>query len=272
MNNSVPNFSEIASYYSQLVLLVGPPRSGTTWLNRELCNATNAFPFLPECTLLTQQVELYGRTLHYCDPQRFNAYFANKQNLQAYYRENVARLLNQIAAINQSPNADILVLKDPGLSLYLDELKDIFPPYRLIVLVRDPRDVLASMKNVMYRKQKQWDVQDSSTQLFSYYHKIGDYQQRADQDCLIVRYEDMVAGKIAVLRDFLNQPVLQNLFRDSNIATVRDQLSTTDPFYSDLYLQPTTQKKVGSYKEILSADEVRHIEFVYSGVMQRWGY
>jgi hypothetical protein len=274
VSNFISNFSESASLkdYSRLVLLAGPPRSGTTWLNRELCNETNVFPFLPECTLLTQQVELYSRTLHYCDPQRFNAYFADKQNLQAYYRKNVVRMLNQIVAINRKPKADTLILKDPGLSLYLDEIKDLFPPYKMIVLVRDPRDVLASMKNVTHRKQKQWDLQDASIQLFSYYHKIGNYQQHADQDCITVRYEDLVVGKTATLQDFLHQPVLQNVFRDSNIAAVRDQLSTTDPFFSDLYLQPTTQKQVGSYREILSVDEVRHVESVYSGVIQRWGY
>lgn len=258
--------------YSSLILLAGPPRSGTTWLNRELCNEVNMFPFLPECTLLTQQVELYSRTLNHCDPQRFLAYFGNKQNLLIYYRKNVARLLNQTASLHRKPKATTLVLKDPNLTLYLAEVKDLFPPHKLIVLVRDPRDVLASMKNVIVRKQMKWDLQAEANQLFSYYHSIANLQQQEVQNCLFVRYEDIVAGTTAALQDFLQQPVLQNTSHNKDVNNVREQLDEADPFFSELYLQPTTSKKIGSYRDILSDDEVRHIEAVYSGVIKHWHY
>ena len=258
--------------YSELIVVTGPPRSGTTWLHREICGEKNSFSFLPECTLLTQQVELYSRTLKYCDPQRFNAYFSSKQNLLDYYRGNVHRLINQVAALNKTADAKNLVLKDPELSLYLDEMEVLFPRHKLIVLVRDPRDVLASMKNVTIKKQIQWDVKDAANQLFSYYFHIGNFQKLAVRNCLFVRYEDLVVGKIGALQVFLQQPVLQNAFSDNDIATVRDQLDAADPFFSDLYLQPTTKRKVGSYLEILSDDEVRHIEAVYSGVISHWQY
>lgn len=258
--------------YSTLVLLAGPPRSGTTWLNREICSGAEAFPFISECTLLTQQVELYSRTLHYCDQQRFNAYFLNKENLLSYYRDNVIRLLDLVAKINNRPGAELLVLKDPELSLYLDELRDLFPPFKLIVLVRDPRDVLASMKNVAARKQVPWDVQDAAARLFSYYYRIGNHQQQADRDAIFVRYEDLVAGGLVEVRAFLQQTVVRSASGESEMKAVGEQLSASDPFFSELYLQPTTQKKVGSYKEILSSEEIAHIEAVYSGVLERWAY
>jgi hypothetical protein len=154
----------------------------------------------------------------------------------------------------------------------LAEVVDLFPPHKLIVLVRDPRDVLASMKNVVTRKKANWDVQEEATRLFPYYHHIANFQQEGGQGCLFVRYEDLVVGETAALRDFLQQPVLQNIFRDNNAANVRDQIDDADPFFSELYLQPTTQKKIGSYRHALSKEEIRHIEAVYSGVIQHWRY
>jgi len=258
--------------YAELIVVCGPPRSGTTWLNRELCNVPTAFPFLPECTLITQQVELYNRTLHYCDPQRFQAYFSNKQNLLNYYRTNVARLVDQVAIINQKPGANSLVLKDPCLCLYLEVLKDLFPPHRLIVIVRDPRDVLASMKNVTAKKKQNWNVKEAAKEMLNYYNQIGSHQLRADKDSIFLRYEDLVVGQSIILQDFLQQKNENVAFAQADASNVRVSLDSSDPFFSELYLQPTTSEKIGTFNKILSGNEIYHIESVYSGVMQRWGY
>lgn len=258
--------------YTELIILCGPPRSGTTWLNRELCNMPTAFPFLPECTLITQQIELYSRTLHSCDPQRFQAYFANQQNLLNYYCANVARLVDQVAILNQKLGANTLVLKDPCLCLYLDVLKDLLPHHRLIVLVRDPRDVLASMKIVTAKKKKRWNVKEAAMELLNYYGQIGYHQQRTDKDSIFLRYEDIVVGQNTIIQDFLQKKNDGVAFTQADVSAVRNRLDLSDPFFSELYLQPTTSEKIGSYAKILSVNEIYYIESVYSGVMQRWGY
>ncbi len=258
---------------SKLVLLAGPPRSGTTWLNREICGAKNSFGFLPECTLLTQQIELYSRTLHYCDKQRFSAYFANEQGLLDYYRDNVFRFLDRIVRINANPGADMLVLKDPELTLYLDDIKGLFPPYKLLVLIRDPRDVLASMKRVNARKQQEaWNVQNAATHVFSYYYRIDMYQPSAEQNTMMVRYEDLVEEGLESVYAFLQLPHTRNTESESRMRELGEKLDVADPFFSELYLQPTTQDRVGSYKKTLSDEEIEHIEMVYAGVLQRWRY
>ena len=115
--------NHIPRQYADLIIICGPPRSGTTWLNRELCKLPTVFQFLPECTLITQQIELYSRTLHYCEPQRFHAYFSNQQNLLYYYRTNITKLVDQVATLNKRTNYSTLVLKDPCLCLYLNDIK-----------------------------------------------------------------------------------------------------------------------------------------------------
>lgn len=258
--------------YSELIILCGPPRSGTTWLSRELCNAPTAFPFLPECTFLTQQVELYHRTRHYSDRQRVEAYFASEQNVLDYFRANIAKLIDQAARFNPKADARTLVLKDPGICFYLMDLNDVLPPHKLVVLVRDPRDVLASMKNVMAKKQQRWDISSATEELLNYYYQISNHRQRVEKDCIFVRYEDIVVGQSAVLQDFLKLPFATVAASGDGIATVRERLDSSDPFFSELYLRPTTAAKVGSYAKILTSKEIRHIETACAAIIRQWDY
>jgi len=258
--------------YSELIVLCGPPRSGTTWLGRELCNAPTAFPFLPECTFLTQQIELYHRTRHYSDRQRVEAYFASEQNMLDYFRANVAKLIDQAARLNPKAGARTLVLKDPGICFYLMDMEDLLPPHKLVVLVRDPRDVLASMKNVVAKKQQKWDISSATEELLNYYYQIGNHRQRVGKGCIFVRYEDLVVGKSVVLQDFLKLPLATVATSDDGIANVRERLDSSDPFFSELYLQPTTAEKVGSFAKMLTRKEIRHIETVCAAIIRQWDY
>lgn len=257
--------------YTELIIICGPPRSGTTWLSRQLCNLPTAFPFLPECTLITQQVEQY-RFMKSYEPKRFQAYFGTQENLLNFYRETVTRLINQVANLNQKTGAKTLVLKDPLLCLCLEDIKEVMPPHKLVVLLRDPRDVMASMKNVTIRKNQKWNVRKEAHELLRYYNQIRSHQQRADRDNIFLRYEDIVVGQTSFLHDFLRQGSENKTFFQASATTVGDEIDSSDPFFSELYLQPTTSERIGSYTKILSVIEIGYIEDVFSGVMQQWNY
>lgn len=257
--------------YDELVVVCGPPRSGTTWLQRELCSARGTFRFMPECSLVTQQVELYHRTLRYCDPQRFAAYFGDREFLLAYFRANIARLIDRAAMLNQTGDARILVIKDPCLSLYLEDLGDLLPPHRLIVLVRNPLDVVASMKTVAGRRKERWRPAAVAGGLLQYYLRIGQHASRAGRDCLLLRYEDVVTGDRQALRDFLGDIRLADHVATDTTA-VAARLDSRDPFFSEHYLRPTTSERIGAYRKTLSLSEIVRIETMYSGIMRDWNY
>jgi len=256
-----------------LVVVVGPPRSGTTWLYRELCDHDSAFPFLPECTLLTQQIALYDTTLRYSDRQRLVHFFSEPKILAAYYRASITRMLNLVVRINSEPRATRLVLKDSELSIYLEALKDLFPPHKVVALIRDPRDVLASMKNVAARKGGGWNVDDVATQLYNHYAKIESFKELAPSNAVFLRYEDLVSDGLAPVQKFLGLPAAARtgLNEDGN-DHLKTRLDVADPFFSELYLQATTSKKIGSYKSVLSQEEIAKIESTYSGILHRWRY
>lgn len=87
-----------------------------------------------------------------------------------------------------------------------------------------------------------------------------------------LRYEDIVTGKNTILQNFLQQNNENIAFTQKDVLAVRDRLDVSDPFFSELYLQPTIAKKIGSYTKILSKLEICYIECVFSKVMQHWGY
>jgi len=255
-----------------LAIVAGPPRSGTTWLNREICDRPGWGTLLPECTLLTQQIALYNRTHLFCDAARFGAYFGTKAALRALYHGITAEMLGLIADINHLNSADVLVLKDPELSLYLDDLDDLLPAHKLVCLVRDPRDVIASMKKVALRKAEVWDARKTSEWVFRYYWGIQNFAQNAGPNAVFVRYEDAVAGGLDGVRDFLGQDRAPFVATQGDYASVKSSLDRKDPFFSDLYLKPTSQEAVGSYKRLLVSAEIKVIEHMYSSLMAKWGY
>ncbi len=257
---------------SELIVVCGPPRSGTTWLTRELCNAPTAYSFLPECTFLTQQIELYHRTRHYADIQRITAYFGSAVNVLDYFKANVRVLIENAIEINPKVEANTLILKDPNICFYLKDLNEILPTHKLVVLVRDPRDVIASMKSVTLKKNQTWNVKIAASDLLNYYYQIENHHQRGDTNCIFVRYEDLVLEEMANLFGFLHLQVPLVSAANAALTGVREQLDPTDPFFSEFYLRPTTAERVGSYASVLTRSEIRHIEKTYSVIIRRWNY
>lgn len=257
--------------YDDLLVVCGPPRSGTTWLQRELCSAPGAFRFLPECSLVTQQVELYHRTAHHCDLQRFAAYFGDREFLRAYCRDNIARLIDRAALLNQSENARTLILKDPSLCLYLGDLGDVLPPHRLVVLMRNPLDVIASMKAVTGRQKEKWRINSVASELLQYYLQINRHAARSDSGCLFIRYEDVVTGNRQALSGILEDIGLTDRVV-ADTATVAAKLDASDPFFSEHYLRATTSERIGAYRKTLSLFEIMLIETMYADIMRDWNY
>jgi hypothetical protein len=226
---------------------------------------------MPECSLVTQQVELYHRTVHYCDPLRFSAYFGDQEFLRDYSRNNIARLINRAALLNQSGSARTLILKDPCLCLYLEDLDDVLPSHRLIVLMRNPLDVIASMKEVIRRQRKKWRINSVASELLQFYLQINRHAARPDSGCLFLRYEDVVTGNRHALSGILEIIGLTDHVA-SDKATVAAKLDASDPFFSEHYLRATTSERIGSYQKTLSLFEIVLIETMYADIMRNWNY
>jgi Sulfotransferase family len=142
---------ELADYQGQnLVFVVGSPRSGTSWLQRMLS-------FHPKVRAGTESMVFYN----YVGPQlrawrnemrilqkgrdRINglaAYFRD-QEYREILREYMLSLLTPMIA-NLGPG-EVFVEKTPGHAIFIGEIIEMLPKCRIVHIMRDARDVVASM-------------------------------------------------------------------------------------------------------------------------------
>lgn len=253
-----------------IIFIAGPPRSGTTLLNRIMSGCVELGRFLPECTYLTKEIEHYANILLYSDEERFGTYFGNEENLRKCFQQIIDAHLITLIANAGIDVSSVLILKDPVLGLYVDQAIKIFPDdTKFIITIRDPRDVLASMKNVRAKQKKKWDVVSESTDVFNYYYKPRLAADGKPDAIHFIKYEEIVESKFDELSSFLGVEIKENLSTDGNS---RLAINKDDPFYSPLYDKPIQRGRVGSYKKMLNRRELRHISRVFSGVMAHWGY
>jgi hypothetical protein len=128
-----------------LVFIVGCPRSGTTWLQR-LLGSHSAIRTGPESDIFSKYT---GRAIRAFRADRDRPRF---KGLQCYLSEAEFLVLQRsfiLQALKKVLNplgpGEIFLEKTPEHALYIGDINACFPEARFIHLLRDPRDVAASL-------------------------------------------------------------------------------------------------------------------------------
>jgi len=241
----------------QPVFVCGAPRSGTTLLLSLICTSKAANPFSAECDYFTGLVHpfIVGRNrfdLH------TNCYFASLQDFEHYHAEIMRRILTDIWRFLEQPAK--LVLKDPGMTRYANIILKLLPEARMVLTVRDPKDVIASRVSIELRRmgsEEQADISDDFiAAICREYNAVHEYIMPLDAESLqrihIVPYEQLVEGAcLPALASFLDlgdiNPEL--LWKRS---VVLGQRKSHSEWVSPLYGQKMTTQSIGRYKGVLS--------------------
>lgn len=126
------------------VLLVGAPRSGTSWLQNMLLSHP-ACCGGQESHLLASMAHLqrdFERKAGFTRPHGVAAYLTRTEFINAL--RDMWRTTFR-GTIEQSPGAGVLIEKTPDHALHLDLAREILPHCKVIHLVRDSRSVMASL-------------------------------------------------------------------------------------------------------------------------------
>lgn len=194
----------------QLVFLVGPPRSGTTWLQSLLGNHPDI--------ATAQESHLFN---HFLGPlidswhhmEKFEdgrggiglpAYFTTPA-FRSLLRDFVHTTFSQVPEYHERA---YFLEKTPDHIRNLAQIKTIIPEARIIVLVREPSDVIESMLNASKGWGRNWAPQSivSAIRQFSYFAKKGmqDLSMLDSSDYILVKYEALKKDPVAVVRDVLS--------------------------------------------------------------------
>jgi hypothetical protein len=276
---------------NQKILLVGGAmRSGTTVIHRALCTAENTNPYITESWLIRDLMS----SLRMRAP-RFEIMgedqFGTMGNLNELVKMTIQMYLRMVSVRHRDP--DLLILKHPELSRYFLELAAMFPTMRFLAIIRDPRDVIVSM-----RKVRQKHIEDDSISPFARMKTIADLcgywashyahlvraEKRFGDRLQFLRYEDAmrdpksmiaeVGGRLGARYDLDAIPNFDK--KNAESATFKKELRDKDPFssafWSDLYTKSLSTERIGKFADVLKPEEIEEIQTRLKGLGERFQY
>lgn len=193
-----------------LVLLVGAPRSGTTWVQTMLASH-------PEVAS-PQETDLFQRYLQPLTEawrwqqrggppawaeRRFKGLPAvlSTDEFDAITRDYVAAILERAVALR--PGASIVLEKSPSTSLCADVIAELTPDARVVHILRDGRDVAASLLAASEGWGRWWAPRTLPDAARAWVRHVRGARQSRELGLryLEIRYEALVRGDTAALRD-----------------------------------------------------------------------
>jgi hypothetical protein len=239
------------------VFVCGAPRTGTTLLLSLICTSASANPFSAECDYFTALVHPYivGRNrfdLH------TNCYFASLGDFERYHADLMRRVLTDLWRFLDEPAK--LVLKDPGMTRYANIILKLLPEARMVVTLRDPKDVIASRVSIEMRRLGVVDPGAVSTEFVDSicreYNAVHEYiLPLPDEDLRrihFIRYEQLVQGQgLSDLAGFVGVGDFDTRLLWQRSVKMGERKVHSE-WVSPLYGQGMTSSSVGRYRQVLN--------------------
>ena len=266
-------------------LVGGCMRSGTSLMQAVLCCTEESNPQIHEAQYLTQLVHLYGYARRSFDRYLCH-YFQNLDELTAFHTERMRGFLDR--TLRRYHPANHLVLKNPEMTPLFPEFCKLLTDIKFIIVVRDPRDTIASMREVARRQEEQGEdtnltrMAGSAERLADRYNWYYAALTSASNDMfdsrrIVVRYEDIVQNTDCVvdelaaftglpLRGFDAAAGWRTLVDFNNLDLIKE------PFHSVLRGMSLSVSRIGRYTDHLTRDDIAVIERECSHMMKAYGY
>lgn len=262
-----------------LWLIGGAQRSGTTLLQTLVCNHLSAAPLLSEAHILFRLLETYG--LAKKDGEKTADFYADVEGLRRFYRQivdlHLADLATRHAALDQ------FVLKDPNFARLLPDLKELLPSARLLVTMRDPRDIAASFVQIGLRERalgrEVKNYTDRNIDFFckkikQAYQPLIDDPALTDQ-VLLIRYEALARTPDEVMAMVLAgvNGAAPAMARDLNTMRWLDpEKRHKASWISPLEEGPPSAANIGAYRTTLTTEETAKVQDRCAEIMAAFGY
>ena len=260
--------------------IISQPRAGSTLLQRLLATHPQiqtigepwlAIPFV----YALRETGISAEYIHISLAQGFGEFVAALPGgRREYFRE--ARLfLERLQDRISQPGKTWFVDKTPRYHLILDELAEMFPDAKFIVLWRNPLAVVASILNTW--KNGRFDLRFYEQDIFKGPLNILSFVQKRAVDLCEVRFEDLVVHPEAAVRritDFLEVPPLSALALPENDPLKQSRLGDKTGIhkFSGVSTAPTEEWK-SAFASPLRRHWARHyLDFLGAGPLARMGY
>lgn len=165
--------------------------------------------------------------------------------------------------------------KTPGHLVWLPQIHRLFPEARILLTIRDPRDVVLSYDDWWGRGRRDTEyLMQASAQVRHYLQHLLRPVPYAREQLLTVRYEELVSRPEKVTRsicEFLGVPFEPAMLEFYRCAPSGHQ-NAGDGDHHKLLRQPVTSGRVGRYRIEFSPAQIELIEQFLGDDLRLHGY
>lgn len=267
----------------QLIWMFGSPRTGSTWLSRMMAELDNQerwhepYVGLLFGSFIYERLEGNSKLLN-------NAGFIMGEPYREAWLDSVKNFVIEGATARYPNLGDdrYLVIKEPNGSLGAPLLLEATPESRLIFLIRDPRDVVASRLDAF--EKGSWSAQnrdfDTAEKLHAFtkhlaedYFKVVSQVQRAYEahpgKKVLVRYEDLRVDAAGTLENMYAALEIEADESRLEAAVARhswEQIPDSDKGSGKFY----RKAEPGGWREDLSREQIKLVGEITRPILSRY--
>lgn len=264
------------------IFIGGSPRSGTSLLQKILGNHPN-ISIGPEFDFMPSIIELYSRMCSGVDKGR-QSFFFDKVKLNQVFQNFINELFEEL----KDTETVYISEKTPSNALVFDKLIEFNKDFKLIFIVRNPKSIISSMKEV-YRKASEEGVTIGLTEdvgpnliaLDKYLNKLNQLSKLNHSNLYVIHYEDVILNpeeSIGQLFDFLNLPFTQEVLKTQKSNEISDMMSlrSIKSWYSkEMYDRPISLDGLSKWEKNLSKEEITRVSNFFAEknypILERYG-
>lgn len=265
------------------ILVGGVARSGTTLLYGVLCSGRETNPVLFETHLVPTLLRAYRDTRQRFEQVDGGQFFTDSAALRAYFAAAIRDFLEPVRARYGSPPH--LVIKSILLTSVCLQALELLADCKVVVSVRDPRDIVASQLEIAIKERKVAPGQHGEADI----GRLAAAVMRAYESCLpaapagsdrlcFVRYEDLVAAPRDVVAGLARWAGLDLAGFDPANAwahSLRDYAADRaagSAYVTELFGKAVSDQRVGQYRKALRPADVAAIERICQPLMAAFRY
>lgn len=256
------------------IFVGGAPRSGTT-LTRAILDSHPEIACGPELRAFPALARLYRDTAVTMGALLSAHYFFGPDDLRRTFRDLAASFLKPL---HQQSGKRLIAEKTPANALYFRELFALFPESRFILVVRDPRDVAASLIRMDWRDAKSGQRLPITASIQGAAGGWRDHvvaaRNAADAGAPVhtLRYESLIAQPAKTLDDLFaflgvapsDAPLAH--YQNFNARAGENETSAA------AVAKPLNGGAIARWRRELSLNEVQTIEKIAGPLLAEYGY
>lgn len=256
------------------IFIGGAPRSGTT-LVRAVLDAHPEIACGPELRAVPALARLYRDTAIAMAPVLSAHYEFSPDDMKETFRRLIVSFLEPVHARS---GKRLIAEKTPANALYFAELHQLFPESRFVHVIRDPRDVVASLLTMDWRDARTGGRLPITANAAAAAHGWRDHVTAARAasvagarvfDLVYEQFTGDAAQTLADLFPFLGVAPSDAPLRHHQYFHVRRGENETS---AEAVSRPLNDKAVGRWRRELSREAVAEVEGIVGPLLQHFGY